>query len=89
MSALERLHEKIEQLKTDYVSIQEQNKNLKSQLAGVAAAHTDQETLVAELRAELEQCTAKEQTIRNLQQELQEKDNEIEKIIAQVESLLA
>jgi len=89
MSALERLQEKIEQLKTDYVAIQEQNKNLKSQLAGVAAAHTDQEVLVTELRTELEKCTAQEQTIYTLQKELKEKDEEVEKIIAQVESLLA
>ncbi len=89
MSALQKLQEKIEQWRVDHEALKEQNSDLKSQLAGVASAQNDQELVIAELRKEVEQCTAQESTIEALKRELEEKDAEIEKIIAQVETLLA
>ncbi len=89
MSALQKLQEKIEQWRVDHEALKEQNSDLKSQLAGVASAQNDQESVIAELRKEVEQCTAQESTIEALKRELEEKDAEIEKIIAQVETLLA
>ncbi|HFQ62601.1 MAG TPA: hypothetical protein ENK39_09930 [Epsilonproteobacteria bacterium] len=89
MSALQRLQEKIEQWKRDHDEIKRQNADLKSQLAGVAGAHEAKEALSLELENKKSQCQSHEETIASLQQELKEKDEEIEKIIAQVESLLA
>jgi SMC interacting uncharacterized protein involved in chromosome segregation len=89
MSALQKLQEKIEQWKVNHEALKVQNSDLKSQLAGVANSQNDQELLIAELRAELEKCTALESTIDTLKRELTEKDEEIEKIIAQVEALLS
>ena len=89
MNALQKLQEKIEQWRVDHEALKEQNSDLKSQLAGVASAQNDQESVIAELRKEVEQCTAQESTIEALKRELEEKDAEIEKIIAQVETLLA
>ena len=89
MSALQRLQEKIEQWRRDHEALKAQNNDLKSQLAGVASAQNDQESVIVELRREVEQCTAQESTIEALKRELEEKDAEIEKIIAQVETLLA
>ena len=89
MSALQRLQDKIEQWRRDHEALKAQNSDLRSQLAGVASAQNDQESVIVELRKEVEQCTAQESTIEALKRELEEKDAEIEKIIAQVESLLA
>ena len=89
MSALQRLQEKIEQWRRDHESLKAQNSDLKSQLAGIASAQSEKESLIAELRQQVEQCTAEESTIEALKRELEEKDTEIEKIIAQVETLLA
>ena len=89
MSALQKLQEKIEQWRVDHETLKTQNQDLKSQLAGVASAHNEQESLVIALRSDLEKCTTQESTIVKLQRELEEKDAEIEKIIAQVETLLA
>jgi len=89
MSALQKLQEKIEQWKVNHEALKVQNSDLKSQLAGVANSQNDQEVLIAELRSELEKCTALESTIDTLKRELTEKDEEIEKIIAQVEALLS
>ncbi len=89
MSALQKLQEKIEQWKTDHEALKAQNSDLKSQLAGVASAQKEKESLVLELEAKSSICVAQEETIDLLKYELEEKDVEIEKIIAQVETLLA
>jgi SMC interacting uncharacterized protein involved in chromosome segregation len=89
MEALLKLQEKITQWKENHEALKMQNSDLKSQLAGVASAHTEQEKLVVDLRKDLEQCTALEREVSDLKKELLEKDAEIEKIITQVESLLA
>ncbi len=89
MAALNRLQEKIAQWKKDHESLKAQNANLKSQLAGVAEAQKAKEALLIEVEAKTTQCQTLEATIVTLRQELEEKDAEIEKIIAQVESLLA
>ncbi len=89
MSALQKLQEKIEQWRVDHESLKMQNNDLKSQLAGVASSQNEQETLITGLRNEVERCSAFESTVEELKRELTEKDAEIEKIIAQVETLLS
>ena len=89
MSALQKLQEKIEEWRADHEALKVQNRDLKSQLASVASSQNDQESIIAELKNEVEKCTSQEATIEALQRELEEKDAEIEKIIAQVETLLA
>ena len=89
MAALQKLQEKIEQWRRDHEEIKKQNANLKSQLAGVAEAQKANESLVIEVEAKATQCTELESTVATLRRELEEKDTEIEKIIAQVESLLS
>ena len=89
MSALLKLQEKIEQWRQDHEDLKKQNANLKSQLAGVAEAQKANESLVIEVEAKAKQCETLEATVARLQAELDEKDTEIEKIIAQVETLLA
>jgi len=88
MAALNRLQEKIEQWRQDHEELKKQNADLKSQLAGVAGAQKANESLVIEVEAKSTQCTALEERVASLKRELEEKDNEIEKIIAQVEALL-
>jgi len=89
MSALQKLQEKIEQWKHDHEALKAQNADLKSQLAGVAEAQKANESLNIEVEAKTTQCQTLEGTVATLKRELEEKDSEIEKIIAQVESLLA
>ena len=89
MNALQKLQEKIEQWRRDHEELKTQNANLKSQLAGVAEAQKANESLVIEVEAKATQCTALEETVATLRRELEEKDAEIEKIIAQVEMLLS
>ena len=89
MSALQRLQEKITQLKNNYEAMKVQNEDLKSQLAGIASSQNEREAMIAELRVEAERCPTLESTIERLKNELAEKDGEIEKIIAQVEALLS
>ena len=89
MAALQKLQEKIEQWRRDHEELKKQNANLKSQLAGVAEAQKANESLVIEVDAKATQCTELESTVATLRRELEEKDTEIEKIIAQVESLLS
>ena len=72
MSALNRLQEKITQLKIDYEKIKHENEQLRNELLNVSGSQSE-----------------KEQQIEALRRELDEKDAEIEKIIAQVEALLA
>ena len=89
MSALQKLQEKIEQWKQDHEALKNENINLKSQLDGAANAAKDTESLTMEIEVKASQCASLEETIAGLKNELSEKDAEIEKIIAQVESLLA
>ena len=89
MSALQRLQEKITQLKTDYEAVKAQNAELKSQLTNLSGAQSEQEMLINNLREEAQKAQALESTVSELRRELEEKDTEIEKIIAQVESLLS
>ena len=89
MSALQKLQEKIEEWKNDHETLKSQSADLKSQLAGVAEAQKAKESLVIEVDARTKQCETLEETVASLKRELEEKDAEIEKIIAQVESLLS
>ena len=89
MSALQKLQEKIEEWKNDHETLKAQNIDLKSQLAGAAEAQKAKESLVIEVDTKTKQCETLEEMVSTLKRELEEKDTEIEKIIAQVESLLA
>ena len=89
MSALNRLQEKITQLKTGYEAIKQQNEELRNQLTTMSSSQSEQEMLINNLRAEAEKVQSLESTVETLKRELLEKDAEIEKIIAQVEALLA
>ena len=72
MTALQRLQEKIEQLKNNYHGMQHEIGELRAQLEGVNASRGEQQGIIDQLRNELE-----------------EKDREIEGIVAKVEELLA
>ena len=72
MSALNRLQDKITELKSGFEAIKQENAALKTELSNASGSQSEKE---AEVEA--------------LQRELREKDEEIEKIIAQVETLLA
>ncbi len=72
MTALQRLQEKIEQLKNNYHGMQHEIGELRSQLEGLNANQGEQQHVIDQLRNELE-----------------EKDREIEGIVAKVEELLA
>jgi len=89
MSALQQLQEKITQWKNDHEALKSENASLKSQLAGAAGVAEEKEALVHELETKEAQCQSHEETIASLQSELREKDEEIEKIITQVEALLS
>ena len=89
MSALQRLQEKITQLKTGYDAIKAENIELKDQLTNLSSSQSEQEMLINNLREEAQKAQILEQTVAELRRELEEKDAEIEKIIAQVESLLS
>lgn len=89
MSALQKLQEKIEEWKNDHETLKAQNADLKSQLAGAAEAQQANASLAMDVEAKTKQCEALEESVSTLRRELEEKDAEIEKIIAQVESLLA
>ena len=89
MSALEKLQKKIQQWKREHEALITLNESLKSQLADVAAAQEENEAYKIELEASRKRCTILEEEIASLRRELEEKDAEIEKIIAQVETLLA
>ncbi len=88
MSALQKLQAKIEQWHKDQETLKMQNRNLKSQLDIVASAHESQHTLLKELEAKTLECNLLQKKVETLTQEMEEKDDEIEKIIIQVESLL-
>ncbi len=82
MSALDRLKEKIEAWKTQVDTLEKNNKALEAKLKEAAAGGDE----VTKLRATLSEYEA---TITALRNEIQEKDDEIEEIIAKVEALLA
>ncbi|CAA6817700.1 MAG: Unknown protein [uncultured Sulfurovum sp.] len=73
MSALQRLQEKILELKEEYQSLKKENIQLQNQLKDVDVGDTES------LKSE----------IATLKEEQQQKDKEIDKIIQQVEALLA
>ena len=89
MSALQKLQEKIEEWKRDHEALKAQNVKLTKQLSGTAGVQEAQEALKTELESKNALCISHEETIASLKQELTEKDEEIEKIIKQVEALLA
>lgn len=89
MSALQKLQEKITQWKHDHEALKSQNNALREQLAGLANSENKHKSLLIELEAKEKLCETQEETIISLQTELKEKDEEIEKIIAQVEALLS
>jgi len=89
MSALQKLQEKIEQWKRDHEALKAQNAELSSQLEMTAGVQEEQEILKAELENKNSVCQNHEESIASLQQELRDKDTEIEKIITQVEALLS
>ncbi len=89
MSALVRLQEKITQLKAGYEMLRAENAELKEQVTGLSSSQSEQEMLINSLREEAQRAQTLESTVAELKRELEEKDAEIEKIIAQVESLLA
>ena len=89
MSSLQKLQEKIEQWKENHEALKTQNNDLKSQLSSAQGDSEAKEALSHELESANTQCKTHEETIASLQRELTEKDEEIEKIITQVEALLA
>jgi len=89
MSSLQKLQEKIEQWKENHEALKAQNNDLTSQLEGASGVAKAQEALKLELENKTNQCTTLEENVKVLQRELEEKDEEIEKIITQVEALLA
>ena len=89
MSALQKLQEKIEQWRRDHEALKEENQNLKNQLSQAQESQKEGESLKTELDASKERCVSLEAQITALRRELEEKDAEIEKIITQVEALLA
>jgi predicted RNase H-like nuclease (RuvC/YqgF family) len=84
-----RLQEKITHLKEGYEALKAENAELKSQLTNLSSSQSEQEMLINSLREEAQKAQSLEERVSQLKQELQEKDSEIEKIIAQVESLLS
>jgi len=72
MPALNRLQDKITELKSGFEAIKQENTALKTELSNASGSQSE-----------------KEAQIEALQHELKEKDEEIEKIITQVEALLS
>ena len=83
MSVLERLKEKIDDLKIDYRRLKVENQELKSQIDNATDGNTD------ELESLRKEITDKNEYIDKLKAELAEKDDEIEAIISKVEALMA
>ncbi len=72
MNTLQRLQEKIEELKNNYVAMQKEISLLNTQLEDAQVKQNDQLKVIELLKRELE-----------------EKDKEIEEIVAKVEELLS
>jgi len=82
MSALDQLKEKVEAWKTQIKTLQEENQTLKKEIEAAAGGSQELEKLRATV-------IEYEETITALRDEIAEKDQEIEEIIAKVEALLA
>jgi predicted RNase H-like nuclease (RuvC/YqgF family) len=80
MSALQKLQAKIKDWQKDHKILMEENIRLRGQLNAMG----NQE----ETDKQKEYCAKLQETINALRLELEEKDEEIEKIIIQVESIL-
>ena len=83
MSVLERLKEKINDLKIDYHRLKVENQELKSQIDNATDGNTD------ELESLRKEIADKNEYVDKLKAELAEKDDEIEAIISKVEALMA
>ena len=83
MSALERLKEKVEHMRENFVRLEEENASLKKELEAARQNSSSEE--LEELKKEL---IAKDDLIATLRQEIENKDAEIEAIISKVEALL-
>jgi len=83
MSALERLKEKVEHMRENFVKLEEENASLKKELEAARQNSSSEE--LEELKKEL---IAKDDLIATLRQEIENKDAEIEAIISKVEALL-
>jgi len=81
MTALERLKAKIDEWKTNYETIAKENEELKTQLANGGSSVQD----TTQLEEEIVRLNA---LIAKLEQEIEEKDVEIENILENVEALL-
>jgi predicted nuclease with TOPRIM domain len=88
MNVLARLNEKIQELKTQYEALQKENSELKSQLAGVESVQNEQQNIIDHLRVEAQRAQTLESAVEKLKEELSQRDEEIEKVITQVEELL-
>lgn len=82
MSAIHRLREKIDDLKANFLTIQKENEELKLQ-SEIPTQSDDK--LISSLRSDI---ANRNQQIKELKDELAEKDEEIEAIITKVETLL-
>jgi len=82
MNAIEKLKQKIEELKNNFNQLQEANAALKAELEGASGNGEELEQLKRTL-------LSKEEQIQQLRNEITEKDTEIEAIIAKVETLLS
>ena len=80
MSALQKLQTKIKQWQKDHKILLEENRQLTEQLERIGSKE--------EMKLKDAYCTKLQETIKALQAELDEKDEEIEKIIIQVEAIL-
>ena len=89
MSALQKLQEKIQEWKRDHEALITLNENLKNQIAEMSASQKASESVTLELAESQEHCKRLEEEVASLKRELEEKDAEIEKIVAQVEALLS
>jgi len=85
MSSIDRLKEKIDRIKIDYLQLQEQYTQLLESMENSQSQNPDNPEADA-LRAELLQ---KDELVTQLRKELTDKDTEIDAIITKVESLIS
>ena len=83
MSAIERLKEKVEHMRENFLKLEKENASLKKELKTAEQSGSSEE--LEELKKEL---IAKDDLIATLRQEIEKKDAEIEAIISKVEALL-
>ena len=89
MATLQQLAEKIAQLKTAFESLKEDNAKMKAQLENATREQADKDQTIAALRQEAERAQSLSEELERVRRELRDKVEEIEKIVAQVEALLA